>query len=818
MENKDRWKLFPNKGNLAVENTKEHNTIDPKSKLAKWLTGYLIFLALILTANYFIELKVDGLVFGAITLITYLGVYLLKRYQAITWKLIAAVIVIVFLVYAVDYALETYTGQSGQDLILENETQTLNQATGKADTLKRHNVTIVHELRDFLDYENAIHFGKWVIVERINNQLINGEAVPVNKKYELYLLILLALLIAILLSLVFDIKYFKILLMLPVILYVWLWYQFIDLPWHISGLYFGGVVAFFIMDHHEKLLMSHPEYNTSYYPARKLMLTSVLTGLMVILFAGVVTLVFPIKQVNRIVDTLTPNLWGARSGYLNSQLKMYSLKETAFSGNLDILGGPVGPINTEDPIFWVKFDQKITKAVYLKTSIKDQYDGLRWINNGTVYKNDFIYYLSDPSNVELLKSGAFDKISGAIRVNKKQTKTVTLFTPMGLYETNLGNKKVYISGENEAFYKAGTFVNYLKDYTFSATGRDFYKVPEVDYLQLSDRIEARTIELALMLGGLRGTDYEKMTAITEFLSQNYTYSLNPLSNRERRDFVSDFLFETKKGYCTYFASTLAVLARINGMPSRYVEGFRVDPNEVDPEGGYSKVTERDAHAWAEVYLEGYGWVIFESTPIYSEVGNLSEIPTLEELLSTKEANEVVRPQEGPSTSKSPIDLKNLLEEADGGRGAQIVRGTPQSDTIDTKSRMKTMIIIVSIFLLLCIILIVTRLPLTYLRRRTSHAYAIRILYYLAYLTAESKGYTNAEPEAVFIQSPFSKTEVNLWLKVLYDRKEKVTFDMVFKAIDTASSHIKTATEDYKNRKGKIAYLKLRAFKIDKLIP
>ncbi len=816
MDNKDRWKLFPNKKAQLIDSPKELHSIDRKSKFAKWLTGYLIYIAMILTANHFIELEVDVFVFGAITLITYLGIYFIKSYQSLSIKFFTVLIGVILVIYAVDYALETYMGQNSQDLILQNGTQVLNQAEGRADTLKRHDVVIVHELRDFFDYKNAMRFGKWVALERIEKQLINGTDIPSNKKYEFYFLIVLSLLMSILLGLVFEVKFFKVLLMVPILLYVWLWYRFIDLPWIITGLYFGGVVAFFIMDHHEKLLLAHPEYNTSYYPARKLMLTSVLTGLIVILLSGAITLAFPIKQVNFIVDMITPNLWGARSGYLNNQLNMYSLKETAFRGRSEILGGPIGPINIEDPIFWVKFDQKISKAIYLKTSIKDQYDGLKWMNNGTVYKNDFKYYLSDPSNIELLKSGAYEKISGAIKINKKETKTVTLFTPMGLYETNLGNKKVYVSGENEAFYKAGSFVKYLKEYTFSATGRDFYKAPEVDYLQLSDRIEKRTTELALTLGGLRGTDYEKMTVITEFLSQNYVYSLTPVTNRERRDFVSGFLFEYKKGYCTYFASALAILARINGIPSRYVEGFRVDPNEVDPEGGYSKVTERDAHAWAEVYLDGYGWVIFESTPTYSEAGATSTTPTLEELIGKDSESDVEAPEYGQLATEAPIDLGDLLTEGDGGRGE--MGGTTQSDTVDTSSRMRTTIIIACALILLIILIILSRLPLTYLRRRTSHAYAIRILYYLAYLTAESKDYTNKEPEAVFMRSAFPKNEVNLWLKILYDRKEKVTSDMVLKAIDTASSHVESATEDYKYRKGKIAYLKLRALKIDKLIP
>jgi len=785
-----------------------------KSSRAKWLTGYFIFLALILTINHFIELELDFFVFGAITLTAYYGIYAIKRHIALFIKLVALSLMTVLLIYALDYGLTAYMDQSNQDLVLQDGTQVLSPTEGESQALKRHNVTFVHTIRDFLGYEKAITFGKWVVNERIDQQVIHGKVIPQNKKYELMLLIVIALLMAMILGVVFDVKFFKMGLLLPIIFYVWLWYQFIDLPWIISSLYFGGACAFFIMDHHEKLLKVHPDYNNSYYPARKLMVTSLMTGLIVIIISGAVTLVFPIKQVNDALDKLTPNIWGARSGYSDNALKMYALSETAFRGNSGILGGPVGPLNLVDPIFWVKFDQKLTKAVYLKTSIKDKYDGLKWSNSSTVFKNDYTYYLSDPSNVELLKSGNYDLISGAVRINKKVTETVTLFTPMGLFESDLGSKKVYTSSENEAFYKAGSIVTYLSDYTFRATGRDFYKAPEVDYLQLTDRIEPRTYDLALTVGGLRGPDYDKMVVITDFLSRNYTYSLTPLSNFDRRDFVSEFLFESRIGYCTYFASTLAILARINGIPSRYVEGFRVDPNEVDPEGDYSKVTERDAHAWAEVYLEGYGWVIFESTPIYSGADTDAKTPTLEELLAA-EAPETSLPNgETPETTKTPLDRDVLFPDEEGGPGTlgpQNVKGT-------STRRILTVTVLVSLIALLVLGVLLFRRPITYLKRRASHAYAVRILYYLAYLTAESRDDLSAEPEAVFTRFAFPKTEVNLWLKVLYDRKENVSQEMVLKAIDTAISHIKTATVAYKLKKGKIAYLKLRAFKIGKLIP
>ena len=791
--------------------------MENRRKLTKWLTGYMIFLSLLLTANHFIELKVDIFLFGAVSTIMYLGVYFFFTYRSTSMRIVAFFILFVLFIYAADYGLSFLYESRQQDLILQNGAQVLNQAEGRIEENKRHEVTLVHSLRDFMDYKNVIRFGDWLVNERIYDQVLYGKKIEINKRYEFYFLTLLSLIMTLILSLVLSVKWLKLLLICPILLFVWLWYQFIDLPWMVTGLYFGGIVAYFIMDHHDQLLKTHQDYDTAYYPPNKLMVTSIATGLVVIALSGAFTLIFPIKTVNRVVDIVTPNLWGARSGYSNDQLKMYSLKETPFSGTDDILGGPVGPINSEDPIFWVKFEQEIDSAVYLKTNIKDAYDGLKWSNNGTVYKNGFKYYLADPNNVELLESGAFDQVSGSIRVNRKETKTVTLFAPMGLYETSLGNKRVYVSAENEAFFKAGAFVKYLEEYDFSATQRDFYMSPDVDYLQLSNRVEQRTIDLAKTLGDLGETDFDKMAVFMQFLNQNYEYSLTPLSNRNKHDFVSEFLFETKKGYCTYFASSLAIMARINGIPARYVEGFRVDPGEVGEVNEFSKVTEKDAHAWAEVFLENYGWVIFESTPTYAEPIDFASIPTLEDIIGSEEDGVNVVGENGEVTTVEPVDINDLMAEGDGGKGDFEGNINPVNQA-EKKMNVKVFIFSGIVLMALIVAFIASKLPIRYMKRRNTHAFAVRCIYFLALLSSDSNGLKVEEPEQIFRKTSYPTPDVKLWLRILYDRSEHITDEMIIKSIDALNEPIKIAKENYILRKGKWGYFKMRLFKINKLIP
>ena len=112
------------------------------------------------------------------------------------------------------------------------------------------------------------------------------------------------------------------------------------------------------------------------------------------------------------------------------------------------------------------------------------------------------------------------------------------------------------------------------------------------------------------------TPYEKLVAIqTRLRSTEFTYSVEPGAEAEAQlastDYLTQFLTESKTGYCQQFATAFAVLARSLGYPTRVVVGFL--PGERSTQGRYL-VRGTDAHAWPEVYFEGYGWIAFEPTP------------------------------------------------------------------------------------------------------------------------------------------------------------------------------------------------------------
>jgi protein-glutamine gamma-glutamyltransferase len=98
-------------------------------------------------------------------------------------------------------------------------------------------------------------------------------------------------------------------------------------------------------------------------------------------------------------------------------------------------------------------------------------------------------------------------------------------------------------------------------------------------------------------------------ALRMFREQEFFYTLEP--PRLGADFVDEFLFGTRRGFCEHYASAFTVLMRAAGVPARIVVGYQ--GGELNAVGAYYVVRQSDAHAWSEVWLEGRGWVRVDPT-------------------------------------------------------------------------------------------------------------------------------------------------------------------------------------------------------------
>jgi transglutaminase-like putative cysteine protease len=131
------------------------------------------------------------------------------------------------------------------------------------------------------------------------------------------------------------------------------------------------------------------------------------------------------------------------------------------------------------------------------------------------------------------------------------------------------------------------------------------------YLQTPRRLDPRIPRLAGQITGAASNRYDKAVALEKYLKTHYGYTLQLLRSPVA-DPLANFLFERKQGHCEYFASSMAVMLRTLGIPSRVVNGFRSD--EFNDVTGNYVVRAKNAHSWVEAYFPGYGWVTFDPTP------------------------------------------------------------------------------------------------------------------------------------------------------------------------------------------------------------
>jgi len=142
-------------------------------------------------------------------------------------------------------------------------------------------------------------------------------------------------------------------------------------------------------------------------------------------------------------------------------------------------------------------------------------------------------------------------------------------------------------------------------------GTDYPAGITTPYLQIPKALPQRVRDLAKRIVGDAVTPYDMAERIQDYLRITYDYKLDVPPPPPGRDAVDYFLFEAPGGFCTYYASAMAVMLRAEGVPARVVTGFAM--GEYDYTHNAYRVPQSAAHAWVEVYFPGLGWVEFEPT-------------------------------------------------------------------------------------------------------------------------------------------------------------------------------------------------------------
>ena len=174
------------------------------------------------------------------------------------------------------------------------------------------------------------------------------------------------------------------------------------------------------------------------------------------------------------------------------------------------------------------------------------------------------------------------------------------------------------------------------------------------WTKLPDGLDPRLEEIAGDWTSDAVSDYDKVLAIQQhFHANGFRYDTD-VDVADDADALLTFLTQTKRGFCQQYATAMAVLVRELGIPARVAVGYQTGTKQED---GTYLVQSKNAHAWVEVFFEGYGWLQFEPTPGHGTHPNA-------------EAGTYLNPVESSTnpdgTSTNPDDPNNLT----GGGGAE----------------------------------------------------------------------------------------------------------------------------------------------------
>ena len=350
------------------------------------------------------------------------------------------------------------------------------------------------------------------------------------------------------------------------------------------------------------------------------------------------------------------------------------------------LGGPAEPVDHD--VMEVTTDRK----VLLRGKTYDRYTGLNWYDTLSSRR-----YLSVSPRYAALREELFDMnrpLVGSgetspltMRVRMLNKGTTTLFAPSRTRTLQLEGERMvlYYNTAGEYFLtrdlEAGdtyslTYLPYeagrgsVAAMVSANAGADdsYYQEAARNYLQIPDHIQQDIFDIAHRVTDGLNTPYEKALALQNYLRRNYRYNLDVQEPPDGVDFIAWFLIGERQGYCTYFASAMTMLCRIAGLPARYVTGYVALPDE----SGVTVVTGEHAHAWTEVYLNGFGWLAFDPTPRtdYGDQdqpdsdqnesgGGVSPTPTPEPTVMPTMA-----PADTPTPEPSPVPTENPPEEND----------------------------------------------------------------------------------------------------------------------------------------------------------
>ena len=303
------------------------------------------------------------------------------------------------------------------------------------------------------------------------------------------------------------------------------------------------------------------------------------------------------------------------------------ISTVGYGDNDETLGGPFIGDST------VVYEIRTPSRQYLRVETKDYYTSKGWIQSDNPVDERFPSRQTIPFSI---LPGMVEEQTIEVKALQEHTFLLQAYgttnyhlTPEMLLEYSLLSEKV-VPVENDEVTKVAldeySFIFRQPEYNYSQL-KEVASSTESDprYLQLPDQLPSRVIDLAHEITDSYESIYDKARAVEDyFKSSGFKYETTDVQvPASGEDYVDQFLFETKLGYCDNFSTSMIVLLRSVGIQSRWVKGFASGERVLTEDGIYTyEVTNNDAHSWVEAYIDGIGWMPFEPTIGFSNPQNI----------------------------------------------------------------------------------------------------------------------------------------------------------------------------------------------------
>lgn len=338
-------------------------------------------------------------------------------------------------------------------------------------------------------------------------------------------------------------------------------------------------------------------------------------------------------------------------------------KSVGYSNDDSRLGGPFEGDNT------LVFTATSRDRHYWRIDTKDTYTSKGWIlSQGNFGKN---YYQADTPILTSLQVGSPEK-TREIQMDIAVPMPFLIQT-YGMLSVSAQDSTMFVQDEQTekiGIEQQNNESKLLSSYTLSYS-EPVYSMEQLQlsqpsmletldpsfnrFLQLPNTLPQRVRELAIDITKDKPSVYDQIKAIERYFSYNgFRYDKTAAAiPAEDQDYVDQFLFDTKIGYCDNFSTSMVVLLRSVGIPARWVKGFAPgDAGSVSDGLREYRITNNNAHSWVEAYVPGTGWMEFEPTIGFTGNVNIDydiekETPQQEQVTQPEEKQEQPKKEQAP---------------------------------------------------------------------------------------------------------------------------------------------------------------------------